>query len=500
MPGAWNLVRNFLLFLGEMLSTAQKMWYDSGMKQRISYYVSRKNFFLWLAAAALVCSAVVRIAYVCGKGADAATVWFQIVLPVAASLIYALILLCSGEERLYRTAVPVFMLALYFGIRISGMEGMWLRYILLCWIAYMAFALTYAVIISGHRGLWMLPLMHLAALGVLLYDSRAALHAENIGVFYANLPDLLVLFAGLLVSCITKIHLDSAYHPTWGDRPDGRKLRTLDPVQVVGNYIMPTRGGSSNSIRETVEITAIERYIREKRRSGMPNFGITHVFLAAYVRCVAKYPALNRFLSGQQVYTRDGDIQFCMMIKEDMTTEAAESALKLHLKPTDTVEDIYRKFNEEVERIKSADDASDFDKTAKALSLIPGVVFKFAVWVLKTMDYFGLLPKFLLEVSPFHGSIFFTSMGSLGIPPIVHHLYDFGNLPVFVAFGCKYRKNEVQLDGTVVQRKYIDYTVNTDERICDGFYFATVLKHMKKLLSHPERLDDPVEEVVHDIE
>jgi len=470
------------------------------MKKRISYYVSRKNVFLWLAAAALVCSAAVRIAFVCGKGADASTMWFQIVLPVAASLIYTLILLCSGEERLYRTAVPVLLFAVYFGIRISGMPGASRRYIFLCWIAYMAFAAVYAVIISGFHGAWMLPLMHLAGLGVLLYDSRAALHAENIGVLYDNLPDLLVLFGGLVASLCVKVHLDSAYHPTWGDRTDGRKLRTLDPVQVVGNYVMPTRSGASNCIHETVEISAVERYIREKRRAGMPNFGITHVFLAAYVRCVAKYPALNRFLSGQQVYSRDNDIQFCMMVKEDMTTEAPESAMKLHLKPTDTVEDIYRKFNAEVDRIKDSSSSSDFDKTAKALSLIPGVFFKFVIWVLKTMDYFGLLPRFLLEVSPFHGSIFFTSMGSLGIPPIVHHLYDFGNLPIFVAFGCKYRKNEVQLDGTVVQRKYIDYTVNTDERICDGFYFATTLKHMKKLLMHPERLDEPIEEVVRDID
>ena len=470
------------------------------MKKRISYYVSRKNVFLWLAAAALVCSAAVRIAFVCGKGADASTMWFQIVLPVAASLIYTLILLCSGEERLYRTAVPVLLFAVYFGIRISGMPGASRRYIFLCWIAYMAFAAVYAVIISGFHGAWLLPLMHLAGLGVLLYDSRAALHAENIGVLYDNLPDLLVLFGGLVASLCVKVHLDSAYHPTWGDRTDGRKLRTLDPVQVVGNYVMPTRSGASNCIHETVEISAVERYIREKRRAGMPNFGITHVFLAAYVRCVAKYPALNRFLSGQQVYSRDNDIQFCMMVKEDMTTEAPESAMKLHLRPTDTVEDIYRKFNAEVDRIKDSSSASDFDKTAKALSLIPGVFFKFVIWVLKTMDYFGLLPRFLLEVSPFHGSIFFTSMGSLGIPPIVHHLYDFGNLPIFVAFGCKYRKNEVQLDGTVVQRKYIDYTVNTDERICDGFYYATTLKHLKRLLSRPELLDKPPAVANHDIE
>ncbi len=468
------------------------------MKKRIAYYVSRKNLLVWLSALALVCSVIVRIAYFCGKGADTKTVWLLIVLPAVACLSYALIILLSGEERVYRTAVPVFMCACYFGFRV-GMSQMWLRYILLCWIAYLAFAAVYAVIISGKAHALFLPFMHLVALGVLLYECRAALEPEKLGVLYENLADLLMLLGGLFTCCALKIHLDNRYHPTWGDRSDGRKLRTLNPVQIVGNYIMPNRVPASNFVRDTVEITAMERYIREKRRQGLKNFGITHVFLAAYVRCVAKYPAVNRFLSGQQVYSRDDDIQFCMMVKEEMSTDADESAMKLHLSPSDNVEDIYRKFNEQVERIKGAGEASDFDKTAKALSLIPGLVFKFAVWLLKTMDYFGLLPKFLLEVSPFHGSVFFTSMGSLGIPPIVHHLYDFGNLPVFVAFGCKYRKNEIDSEGNVVQHKYVDYTVNTDERICDGFYFATVLKYMKKLLAHPERLDEPLDEVVHDI-
>ena len=52
------------------------------------------------------------------------------------------------------------------------------------------------------------------------------------------------------------IYLDGDYHPTWGDRPDGRKLRTLDPMTVVANYIMPVRCGASNCIHETVEISA----------------------------------------------------------------------------------------------------------------------------------------------------------------------------------------------------------------------------------------------------
>ena len=75
------------------------------MKNRISYYVSRKNVLVWLAALVMVCSAIARIAYFCGKGADAATVWFQIVLPVAACLIFVLMILLGGQERFYHTAI-----------------------------------------------------------------------------------------------------------------------------------------------------------------------------------------------------------------------------------------------------------------------------------------------------------------------------------------------------------------------------------------------------------
>ena len=470
------------------------------MKRRVSYFVSRKNVFTWLAALVLTASAVLRIAYPCEKGAGAATVWFQIVLPVAACLIYVLILLCSGEERFFRTAVPAFLFALYYGIRIS-MSTLPLPIRFVFWIAFLAIAAFYAVTVSGTLGSNVpLVLLLAATLAVQIYTHRVLLRTLEWTQMRAVLPDTLTLFGTLLATLAMQIHLDGKYHPTWGDRTDGRRLRTLDPMQTVANYIMPNRVPASNCIRDSVEISAMERYIRQKRKEGLTGFGIMHVFLAAYVRVVAKYPAVNRFLSGQQVYSRDDDIQFCLTVKLSMSTDASESIAKIHLKPTDTAYDVYEKLSKAVEEIQGHELGSDFDKTAKVLSLIPGVLFKFVVWLLKLMDYFGLLPKFLLEVSPFHGSIFFTSMGSLGIPPIVHHLYDFGNLPVFVAFGCKYRRNEIEDDGTVVCKKYVDYTVNTDERICDGFYFATTMKYMKRLMSHPERLDVPPEEVVHDIE
>jgi hypothetical protein len=231
----------------------------------------------------------------------------------------------------------------------------------------------------------------------------------------------------------------------------------------------------------------------------MTNLGLMHILLAAYVRCVAKYPALNRFLSGQKVYYRGMDIQFCLTVKKEMTTQSPDTCIKVHFHPGDTLEDVYNKVNTEVEKVKNTPLDSSFDATAQIFTMIPGVFLKFVVWLLKLLDYFGLLPRFLLEVSPFHGSIFFTSMGSLGIPPIYHHLYDFGNLPVFGAFGMKRRATEVLPDGSIVKRKYLDCKFVTDERICDGFYYAAFFKYFKRLVSHPEVLELPPEEVNIDI-
>jgi pyruvate/2-oxoglutarate dehydrogenase complex dihydrolipoamide acyltransferase (E2) component len=45
----------------------------------------------------------------------------------------------------------------------------------------------------------------------------------------------------------------------------------------------------------------------------------------------------------------------------------------------------------------------------------------------------------------------------------------------------------------------VDVKFVLDERICDGYYYATFFKYFKRILAHPEVLDNPPEEVVQDI-
>jgi len=185
-------------------------------------------------------------------------------------------------------------------------------------------------------------------------------------------------------------------------------------------------------------------------------------------------------------------------VKKEMSAEATDSVMKVHLHPGDTAADVYHKFQTQLEEAKNGMVNTDADNTANYFMMIPSLILKFVMWLLKTLDYFGLVPKFLLEISPFHGSVYFTSMGSLGIKPVYHHLYDFGTVPAFCAFGRKRRAEEIK-NGEIVERKYVDLKFNLDERICDGFYYAGVIKYFLRVLSHPEDLDNPPETIEKDI-
>lgn len=285
----------------------------------------------------------------------------------------------------------------------------------------------------------------------------------------------------------------------WGDRKDGRLLRSLDPFTKFTPFIMVQRNDATNSFQDTFCIDRTEQYIRAKREAGLKGFGMMHLFIASYIRTASQYPAVNRFISGQRIYARN-NIEVVLAVKHDMKLESGETTIKAKFVPTDTADDVYRKMNEQIDPVKGDVEDNGTEKAATLLGKVPRLLLKNAIWWLRIADYFGKLPQALVDVSPFHGSMIITNLGSLGIKPIYHHIYNFGNLPVFIAFGTKRKENDLQEDGSIKTHRYMDFKVNMDERICDGFYAARALKYMKRIMQNPWELDNPPETVVEDVE
>ena len=278
---------------------------------------------------------------------------------------------------------------------------------------------------------------------------------------------------------------------------DIRKVKTLPAMSTIVPFIMKRRNGSTNLIFDTVNITPLEKYIHEKQAEGMKNLSMMHVIIAAYCRTVSQRPALNRFVRGQRVFTRRS-IDVSLTIKREMTLEAPDTCLKLGCGPEATLADIYEKLNEEIVSYRE-NPGNDMDDAVGFLRHIPSILLRGVIGFLNFLDYFGLIPKSLIKISPLHASLFITSMGSLGIPAIFHHLYDFGTCPMFIAFGTKRRRYEVNPDGSIFKHRYIDITLTVDERICDGYYYASAFKLFKNILTNPWQLDLPPEKIVEDI-
>jgi len=285
----------------------------------------------------------------------------------------------------------------------------------------------------------------------------------------------------------------------FGDRREGRRLRKLDPYNAMTPFIMKEKSDASNYFSEDLEVSVTERFLRKKRIEGYPGMGMLHVFIATFIRTAAQFPAINRFCSGQRIFARE-NVDFLMTIKKQLRTDAGETTIKIAFDRSATINDVYEKLNTEINKVRNEGTSTGTDKMAAAFIRLPRIILRFTVAFLELLDYFGFMPQSIINASPFHGSVIITDMGSIGLPAIYHHLYNFGNLPIFIALGAKKKVHELNAKGEVTTGKYIEFKLVVDERICDGFYFSQAFKVFKGLLRNPEALDKPPEQIIDDID
>lgn len=290
----------------------------------------------------------------------------------------------------------------------------------------------------------------------------------------------------------------SKYKRRFGDRKEGRLLRSLPAFAKFVPFIMPTRNDACNQYEESFEVSDVDRRLRKLRVDGYKGIGILHFIIAAYIRGVSMLPGMNRFIVGRRIYARD-NIEVVMTVKHSLAIDATETTIKVVFEPTDTIFDVYRKMNEKIDEIKTVEGNNNTEDVAEAMCKAPRFLLRFALTILRIMDYFGWLPQSLLDASPFHGSMIITDLGSLRIGPIYHHIYNFGTLPVFISFGAKRHAYELDRHGNMVDRKYVDCKFVMDERTVDGHYYAQFLQAFRYICQHPEIVETPPSKVVEDV-
>ena len=285
----------------------------------------------------------------------------------------------------------------------------------------------------------------------------------------------------------------------FGKRPDGRRLKNLAPIQMIMPYVMKERSDSMNMYEDTFDCAPMDRYIQKKEAEGL-KVGYMHILIAAIVRLIALRPQLNRFCMNGRIYARP-KIWVSFVVHPTLRNDSEGTTIKMCFEGTETITEIAQMINERVAKetvLRTEENGTD--KLLRTLMhKIPGFLIKFVVDTLMWMDKHNIMPKAIIELSPFHTSFFVTNLKSLGISHIFHHTYNFGTTGLFFAMG-KEKRIPVVKNGEIVEEKHMSFGLVSDERFCDGLYFANSLRLMRKFMKNPESLEKPLDKKNEDVE
>lgn len=275
-------------------------------------------------------------------------------------------------------------------------------------------------------------------------------------------------------------------------RKDGQLVKMNSLFKIIP-LIMEERSDAQVWFKEEISIQGIDEYIKKKQDQGI-KLGYMHVFYAALVRTMLVKPQLNQFVMKGRLYRRNA-ITVSLAIKKDMTIDGDETTIKIDFKGDETPEKIKEILNAHIEKErKDSEQTNEMDMFVSVLNKIPQGLLRYFIKLMKFLDNNNFMPYSIIKVSPFHTSAFVTNMGSLGIDAINHHIYNFGTVGIFLAIGKKGRRI-IEKKGELIEEKTISIGLVSDERICDGFYFASALKQFFRYLKKPELLDEEIKAV-----
>lgn len=279
-------------------------------------------------------------------------------------------------------------------------------------------------------------------------------------------------------------------------RRDGTLVPETDPMHLITPHMVPNRCDNEAVLTELFDMTAVEAYLAKKNADG-PEFKYTffHVICAAIAKVLVLRPRMNRFYAGRRLYDRN-DILFAFVVKKKFEDNGAEALAIIKVDKdgeVSPVEQIHGKVKDIVYSVRKENKTEGTTEKMGILTKLPRGLLRFVMSFLNWLDYHGKYPAALMKDDPYFASVFVSNLGSIKMHANYHHLVNWGTNSIFVVIGEKKLTPFFQPDGSVQMRDALELGLTIDERIADGVYFAKSIHLLRRLLSQPELLDEPIQ-------
>ena len=279
----------------------------------------------------------------------------------------------------------------------------------------------------------------------------------------------------------------------FGRRPDGRRVKGIDPVMKITGYVMPMRCDAQVLLKHRADLESLSRYIRRQKAEKNERITYMQILVAAYVRSVSRNPQVNRFIMNKQLFARNNCSAAFTILKDPTDVDKGEAVVKIKFDLTDTIYDVRDRMEAAVAANRGDAPPGFVDKLLGFLFAVPGLA-TVVVGLVRFLDRYGLAPGILMEELPFYVGMYVTNLASIGLHDVNHHLYNWGNVGLFLGMGTT-EKVAVIENGQTRMKRYLPIGITADERVCSGAHYARFFNDMRRYLDHPELLEVPPEAV-----
>ena len=282
----------------------------------------------------------------------------------------------------------------------------------------------------------------------------------------------------------------------FGRRPDGRRVKGIDPVMRITPYVMPMRCDAQVFLKHRADLELLSRYIRRQKAEKNQKISYMQIIVAAYVRAISRNPEANRFIMNKQLFARNNCSAAFTILKDPSDADKGEAVVKIKFDLTDTLYDVRDRMEAAVAANRGDQPPGFTEKLLTFLFAVPGLA-TVIVGLVRVLDRYGLAPAMLMEELPFYVGMYITNTASIGLHDVNHHLYNWGNVGLFLGMGVP-EKVAVAENGETRMKRYIPIGITADERVCSGAHYARFFSDVKQYLEHPELLESPPEKVCFD--
>ncbi len=295
------------------------------------------------------------------------------------------------------------------------------------------------------------------------------------------MPDVSALSPWQVVAVVAAIAILLAHYKT--SRADGFFVKNVHPYRRLMWFIMPTRNECVVYYEDKVRAEKLIEYL-EKAKTVM-GCDVTHAYVAALNVAIAESPTMDQFVIGRRLYKRKQRSITFSMKRKAMDKKAKLAVVRMPMDNDESFAALNQRINGSITHQRSGK-KTHADKEYQLFDLLPRTGLRFFVWLFRALDYVNLLPYAFTKEDALYTSAVVANLGSLGMNPGFHHLYEWGTASVFAMVG-QIKDEAVVEDGKVVPGKVLTIRYSYDERIDDGLGTKTAILRVNEIMSDPEK-------------